>query len=280
MPRHPRIHYPGAVYHVMARGVDGREVFTDDLDRRFFLETMIRLKSETPFAVLAYCLMPNHFHLAIKVESIPLSRIMHRLLTTYVLAFNSRRAREGHLFQARYKSILCLNDRYLMALIRYIHMNPVRAGMVSRANDWPWSSHRNYSGKAATTLADTRLFFEAAGASVPSARDYERWSAESDADFQPWPEAKESPPLLRKEPIGAESIEAVALNLFPADLAELKSGSRRHELAMKKSQVARRAIQNGHSLVSIAAWMSCTPQGVHRLLNRNSEKSESLTPTV
>ena len=253
----------------MARGVDGREVFVDDMDRRDFLETALRLKTEMPYSILAYCLMGNHFHFAIRVENIPLSRVMHRLLTAYVLGFNVRHAREGHLFQARYKSVLCLDDAYLIALIRYIHMNPVRAGLVSSPSDWPWSSHRQYAGKAAAALADTRLFFDVAHARAPNAHEFERWSIGEDDDFKPWPRAEAAPPLLREEPRIAESLDDIGQALFPDELAELRSGSRRRALTGKKSLVVEKAIQNGHSLASIAAWMNCTPPAIHRLLRRN-----------
>jgi hypothetical protein len=120
-------------------------------------------------------------------------------------------------------------------------------------------------------LAETTLFFEAVNEVQPRARDYERWSTDPDDDFKPWPEATPPSPLLRKRADDVKPIDALARSLFPADMAELRSGSRRHEIARKKSLIAQRAIRDGHSLVSIAAWMSCTPQGVHRLLHRKSE---------
>src|SRR3569832_1733814 len=113
MPRMPRIHFPGVVYHVMARGVDGREIFADEADRRTFLEITRSVKNETAYSLLAYCLMGNHFHFAMRGGPIPLSRIMQRLLTSYAMAFNVRHDRQGHLFQARYKAIVCLDDAYL-----------------------------------------------------------------------------------------------------------------------------------------------------------------------
>ncbi len=90
--------------------------------------------------IYAYCLMPNHFHLALKVSAVPLGSLMQRILTGYSITFNHRHDRTGHLFQARYKSIPCLEDRYLLSLINYIQMNPVRAGLVKSAADWSWSS--------------------------------------------------------------------------------------------------------------------------------------------
>ena len=269
MSRPPRIHYPGAVYHVMARGVDGRDVFIDESDRRIFLTTILRLKSETAFSILAYCLMGNHFHFAIKIGKTPLSRIMHRLLTTYVLGFNSRHTREGHLFQARYKSILCLDDAYLIGLIRYIHMNPVRAGLVTNCGDWPWSSHRQYTEKTSTPLADTKLFFDAAAAWEPATQEFERWENDANGSFEPWPKIETSSRLLREDSPDVSTLDAIALELFPDDLEELKSGSRRRDISQKKAIVVKKAVQNGHSQIAIAAWMSCAPSAIHRLLRRN-----------
>ncbi|MCR4295507.1 MAG: transposase, partial [Elusimicrobia bacterium] len=120
----------------MAKGVDGRAIYTDDADRIGFLKSLNRIVNESGASVLAYCLMGNHFHLAIKVGAVPLSSVLQRILTSHALTFNIRHDRTGHLFQARYRSNLCLTDAYLTALIRYIHMNPVRAGLVSRPEDW------------------------------------------------------------------------------------------------------------------------------------------------
>lgn len=253
----------------MARGVDGREVFIDDVDRRDFLAIALRLKTETPYSILAYCLMGNHFHFAIKVESTPLSKIMHRLLTTYVLGFNARHEREGHLFQARYKSFLCLDDAYLISLVRYIHMNPVRAGLAPSPGDWPWSSHRQYAGKAAAAIADTGFFFDVVSTREPNVRDYDRWATDADDGFKPWPETAASPPVLRDEPRKFEPLDELVSSLFPDDLAELKSDSRVRAVTRKRRLVAETAVRNGHSLVAIAGWMDRTPQAIHRLLRRN-----------
>ncbi|MEK7384422.1 MAG: transposase, partial [Elusimicrobiota bacterium] len=138
----------------MARGVDGRETFVDHRDRQLFLATLVKLKQENSFTLFAYCLMGNHFHLAIKIGAIPLSRILQRLLTRYASAFNARHGRTGHLFQARYKAVLCLNESYLVRLIDYIHDNPVRSGSVIKAEDWEWSSSGAYSKNCRTGLVD------------------------------------------------------------------------------------------------------------------------------
>lgn len=264
MPRPPRMHYPGAVYHVMARGVDGREIFVDDSDRRMFLATAVGLRNGASCSILAYCLMGNHFHFALRVGSIPLSRIMHRLLTTYAMAFNFRHDRAGHLFQARYKSVLCKDDAYLIALIRYIHMNPVRAGLVSTPDHWPWSSHFQYAKKTAADFADQRLFFDALGG-----KDYDQWLSGGDADFRPWPEQNSSSPLIREDETNSETLDEIASDLFPKDLIQIRSGSRRRDLSQKRCLLAERALQRGHTLASIAEWMGRTPPAIHHLLKRN-----------
>lgn len=142
MPRPPRLEFPGAVYHVTARGNDRRPVFRDDRDREDYLARIAFYRDKFRFRLLSYCLMSNHVHLALRTAAAPLSRIMAGLQSSYTQRFNRRHNRVGHLFQGRYKSFLVQEDRYLLALIRYIHRNPVRAGIVRLAADYPWSSDR------------------------------------------------------------------------------------------------------------------------------------------
>ncbi len=142
MPRPPRLEFPGAVYHVTARGNERRSIFRDDQDREDYLARIAFYRHKFRFRLLSYCLMTNHVHLAIRTAEAPLSRIMAGLHSSYTQRFNRRHRRVGHLFQGRYKSFLVQEDRYLIALIRYVHRNPVRAGIVRRAADYPWSSDR------------------------------------------------------------------------------------------------------------------------------------------
>lgn len=147
MARKPRIHYPGAFYHVILRGNAGNPVFFQDRDRsRFFLlvqEGVERFRHR----IHAYCLMTNHIHLLIQVQEIPLSRIIQNLSFRYTRYINSSRKQTGHLFQGRYKALLLDADTYLLQLVRYIHNNPVRAGMVTHPEKYQWSSHQDYIGK-------------------------------------------------------------------------------------------------------------------------------------
>jgi putative transposase len=146
MARKPRIHYPGALYHVTLRGNARQEIFFDDADRcRFYLLLQEGIE-RFGHRVLAFCLMSNHVHLAIQVGEVPLSRIMQNLSFRYTLWINRRRNRVGHLFQGRFKAFLVDADSHLLELTAYIHLNPVRAGLSAGPHVYPWSSHRAYLG--------------------------------------------------------------------------------------------------------------------------------------
>lgn len=137
MPRHPRIHASGLLYHLMARGNNGQPTFLDQTDYDGFLTALQTTRGRYPFRLYAYVLMPNHVHLLVEVGATPTGKLMQALFTAYVRAFNRRHRRRGHLFQGRYKAIVCDRDSYLLELVRYIHLNPVRAGLVQRPGEWP-----------------------------------------------------------------------------------------------------------------------------------------------
>jgi putative transposase len=148
MARPPRLELSGALYHVTARGNERQAIFRDDEDREEYLARLARLREKFRFRLLAYCLMTNHLHLAVRRGPEPLSRIMANLQSTYAGWFNRRHGRVGHLFQGRYKAFVVQEDRYLHALLRYIHRNPVQARLVSSARDYRWSSDRSLRGGA------------------------------------------------------------------------------------------------------------------------------------
>jgi putative transposase len=144
MARALRLEGEGSVYHVIARGNERKAVFRDDRDREAYLERLAKYRERFGFRVLAFCLMDNHVHLAVERGAEKLSRVMLALQSSYSQAFNRRHGRVGHLFQGRYQAFLVDKDRYLLALIRYIHENPVKAGVVARPGEYVWSSDRYY----------------------------------------------------------------------------------------------------------------------------------------
>lgn len=144
MPRSARIDIPGLLQHVIVRGIERRDIFLDDNDRVLFLERLSNLLVETNTECLAWALMSNHFHLLLCPRATKLSLFMRRLLTGYAIVFNLQHKRAGHLFQNRYKSIACQEDAYLLELVRYIHLNPLRAGLVKTIEEldvYQWSGH-------------------------------------------------------------------------------------------------------------------------------------------
>ncbi len=151
MPRHARIDVPNLLQHVIVRGIEKRDIFLDDDDRLDFTRRFSRLLEATGTDCLAWALMSNHFHLLLRATDIPLATFMRRLLTGYAVTFNLRHGRTGHLFQNRYKSIVCDEDAYLLELIRYIHLNPLRVGLVATLDEldsYPWSGHTVLMGRA------------------------------------------------------------------------------------------------------------------------------------
>jgi putative transposase len=146
MPRKPRIHFPGAVYHVILRGNAGQPVFFDDRDRYRLYLILQYAVDRFGCRIHGFCLMTNHIHLVMQVGDISLSRIMQNISLRYTKWINFCRSRTGHLFQGRYKAILIDADSYLLELVRYVHLNPVRAGMAGLPEDHPWSGHRAYLG--------------------------------------------------------------------------------------------------------------------------------------
>ncbi|HQT95848.1 MAG TPA: transposase [Thermoanaerobaculaceae bacterium] len=155
MARKPRLHVPGGLYHVMLRGNGGQAIFTDDADRLAFCDLLADGVERFGHRIHAYCLMPNHVHLAIRVSEMPLSRIVQNLAFRFTRAFNRRAHRVGHLFQGRFRSLLVDADAYLLELVRYVHLNPVRAGLVHDPSDWAWSGHRTYLGRDHAVWLDT-----------------------------------------------------------------------------------------------------------------------------
>jgi putative transposase len=131
MPRQARIDAPGALHHIIARGIENRPIFENDADRDDFVARLSRILTASATPCYAWALIPNHFHLLLQTGETPVSTVMRRLLTGYAGSFNRRHHRCGRLFQNRFKSILCQQDPYLRELVRYIHLNPLRAGIVN-----------------------------------------------------------------------------------------------------------------------------------------------------
>ena len=157
MPRGPRLDAPGILHHVMARGLDRQVIFRNDADRDDFVHRLAALAMAAAWSVYAWVLLPNHVHLLVRAGTKPLARSMRSLLSGYANAFNRRHRRSGHLFQNRYKSIVCEEEPYFLELVRYLHLNPLRAGLVP---DFPGLAQYRYSGHAALVGTQEYLWQE------------------------------------------------------------------------------------------------------------------------
>ena len=146
MPRSLRIEYPGALYHVTARGVRQGAIFIDDRDRSSMLSIVAQTLKACDAHAFAYCLMGNHYHFVLQTRCANLAVLMRRVNSRYSLTFNRRHGQAGHVFEGRYTALHVDRDAYLLEVCRYVDLNPVRAGLVELPEQWNWSSYRAHAG--------------------------------------------------------------------------------------------------------------------------------------
>ena len=174
MPRQSRIDFPGALHHIIGRGIERRTIFADDQDHYNFIERLGTILTQSDTRCFAWALLPNHFHLLLRTGNKPISSVMSRLLTGHATYFNRRHGRCGHLFQNRYKSILCQEDAYLLELVRYIHLNPLRAHRVKSLKQlvrYPFSGHGVLMGKYELLWQETGIVLRYFGTKKKQARN-------------------------------------------------------------------------------------------------------------
>ncbi len=156
MARKPRVEFDGAFYHVIVRGNQRQRTFQDDRDRAAYLQRIEHYRQRYGFRLYAYVLMSNHVHLLLETKGVGLSKIMQGIQASYTQSYNRRHRKVGHLFQGRYKAILCDRNAYLLELVRYIHLNPGRLREPEDPWRYRWSSHGAYLGKASPVKLDTQ----------------------------------------------------------------------------------------------------------------------------
>jgi putative transposase len=178
MARSARKRSESGIYHVVTRGNNKQDIFLDDDDRQQYYMVLAQAKQNSDFSLYAYCFMDNHVHLLIKENLESVSEVMRRIGSSYVYRFNLKHERVGYLFQDRYKSEPVLDDGYFITVLRYIHKNPVKAGLVEKAGDYIWSSYRDYlSGRGITDqLFALKLFSQNRVKAVQLFQDYHQQS--------------------------------------------------------------------------------------------------------
>lgn len=276
MARLPRFDWPGAVHHVMARGIERRAIFHDDRDRMDLLDRLRTVLPECGAALYGWTFMPNHVHLIVRSGPIHLSRVMHRVETGYATRFNRRHDRAGHLFQDRFKSPLVLGDENLMNLIRYVHLNPVRAGIVPDVGSldrWSWSGHGALLGLRPPWEfedATTPLTFFASDATT--AREHLRgWMAAGLVD------KTSAGPVYTGERIPPDlaTLIARACRHFGASTDELARGVRSERVSSARALVCHVAVVHWRmSHRSVAPWVGVSGAAVGQALKRGSRLAE------
>ena len=163
MARRPRVFAPGLLYHVIVRGNQRRKTFRCDDDYKAYLDRLEKYRAKCHVRIYAYCLMPNHVHLLVETGSTPLAKFMQGLQQSYTQHFNRSYRKVGHLFQGRYQAIICDRDKYLLALVRYIHLNPVRAKLATRPERYSHSGHNSYLTNGTAKIVEVRPILKLLG---------------------------------------------------------------------------------------------------------------------
>ena len=281
MARPLRLEFPGALYHVTARGNARHAIVLDDQDRQRFLDVLARVVDRFHLLLHAYCLMDNHYHLLVETPEANLSKAMRQLNGVYTQAFNRRHRRVGHVLQGRFKAIVVDRDSYLLELCRYVVLNPVRAKSTRKPETYAWSSYRATAGLAATPpfLAVDWLLSQFGHQRLAAQRKYRAFVAEGMGQGSPW-EHVQGQVLLGSERfidrlrVGLQ--DKRALQEIPREQRFAARPTLSHLFAarlgtdrMRRNEVIRRAhVDHGYSLSEIGQAVGLHYSTISRIVNR------------
>jgi REP element-mobilizing transposase RayT len=272
----------------MLRGIEKRRIFVDDHDRRDLLARLGRVFVEARMPCFAWALMPNHVHLVVRTGPVPLARAMARIGTGYAQAFNRRHDRAGHLFQNRYKSILVDDENQLLALVRYVHLNPLRAGLVASLRAlgrYPWTGYATLLGHVATDFQASRAVLSRFAPEPAEARRRLRaWMAEKpDRALERASEGDAAgtvEPALRGEDgpaLGALIVEVCSARGVAPE--SLRSGSRTRAITTARAEVVQRACRDlGLTGAELARSLGLSRSAISQLRNRPPPEREWTAP--
>jgi len=290
MARRPRLFAPGLLYHVIVRGNHRQKTFRTQRDYQAYLERLARYRQKHKVSLYAYCLMPNHVHLLLECSQTPLAKFMQALQQSYTQYFNLAHRKVGHLFQGRYKAVICEKDEYLLELVRYIHLNAVRAKLVRSAEQYPYSGHHSYMTGKPTEVMDPgpilKLFggvkayrrFVQDGMGEGHREDYyqvedqrflgakgfgERMVAELDGETER---------RIRRKPLG-KAVEALARQL-KVSLGALRGADRSWRISRARTMIAYVLVrQEGYRVGEVASYFERDQTTMSSLLSRFSDRA-------
>lgn len=256
MPRQPRILPPWGPIHVVSRGNRRQDIFEAPSDYARFLKSIVEETLIEGIIVLGFCLMPNHYHLIVEASAALLSKAMHRILTSQATFMNKKYGRTGHLFGDRFHAFQCDPEFGLKPLLRYVQRNPIRGGLVSRIEDWKWSSHRDYLNPASDVPSGKAEVLKRFGATNEEAL------AAYTTYMQPDPEYLRVKSGGRCSLAGLASIVERELGHYPGFL---KERSHRRDLTGARRKFINLAFGCGHQGKAIAEFLCIDEDSVYRL---------------
>jgi REP element-mobilizing transposase RayT/transposase-like protein len=288
MARRPRVFAPGLLYHVIVRGNHRRKTFRADDDYKAYLDRLEKYRAQCRVRIYAYCLMPNHVHLLVETGATPLAKFMQGVQQSYTQYFNRRYRKVGHLFQGRYKAIICERDKYLQALIRYIHLNPVRAKLVTRPERYAYSGHHSYLIHSTAKIVDTEPILKLVGGKKGYERfvlegmgevhneeyytlEDQRFLGEEGFGEEISRDEEETVPRKKKTPIET-AIKTVARQI-DATPESLRSTDRRWAMTLKRAEaVAMLVREYGYTVSEVAKHLGRDQANISVMLSRWSAR--------
>lgn len=275
MGRKHRVEYEGALYHVIQRGNNREFIFNNTVDKQYLLKRVSDYKVTKKFNLYGYVIMGNHYHMVMQTNEIPLHKIMHGINNAYSKYYNAAHARTGHVFEGRYKAIPIQDEKYLLALLRYVHQNPVRANICKHTWEYSWSSDLYYR-KNNNELVDIDLILNILSVNREEAikmyselieqqdtKDYEEVAVIGDENFE----------LLmaqKKADIERKRLDEILIDTGVSieDFKLIKSGSRKRHLVLFKIEYAKTALENNYTLKEISQNIKLSDTAIYKLLDK------------
>ncbi|MFA7467831.1 MAG: transposase [Desulfotomaculaceae bacterium] len=274
MARKQRIEYPGALYHVIQRGNNQEHIFERPEYKDKVIEQLRKMVLVDGIELFAYVIMSNHYHLALRTNTEPLSRVMHRINTVYSMYYNRTGKRSGHVFQGRYQAIPVHDEKYLLSLITYIHRNPVRAGIADNVADYPWSSDRHYRQMEPGFVAFEFVLDQLSNSRKNSLREYNllmKQNVDLDLDLPDVTEVIAPAADWSEKPApDRRSLKDVLMAVIndQEEYELIRKGSRIRKLMSSKEQFAKTALEHGYSMQEIARYIGVSPVAVCKYINK------------